>query len=64
LVFVAKGSEFRIVNILGQTVFLEMKEPLSGTFRSELNIEGYGKGIYLLQVTDSKGAQSKKIVVN
>lgn len=52
-----------IFNSIGQKVHTEQFIDLSGNIKKEINLGGYGKGIYILNFTSGKKTNSLKIIV-
>ncbi|MEO6902415.1 MAG: C25 family cysteine peptidase [Bacteroidia bacterium] len=56
----AINYQLDIRNALGQTI---LQEKISGQFSKEFNVSQYGKGIYFISLTDSKGSRAVKNIV-
>jgi PKD repeat protein len=52
-----------IVNTLGQIVYEEALGNFTGSWSKELSIAAYGKGIYMLIISNGRSAETKRIVV-
>lgn len=55
--------KLEIVNALGQLVFKQNIKDFSGTYSQKVDITGYGKGVYLLLLTDENNKAVKKVLV-
>lgn len=51
-------------NLLGEEVYAEPEENVSGFVNKRLQLNGLSKGIYLLKIRGDKGSVTRKIVVN
>jgi hypothetical protein len=51
-----------LINTLGQTVYSESLSNFNGAYLKSINIESYGKGIYLLNIKGSQNNLLKKIL--
>ena len=47
----------KITNTLGQVVYQEVLNNFNGTYSKEMNIASYGKGIYLLVISNGKNGK-------
>lgn len=53
-----------LTNPLGQVVFKEEMKDFIGKYSKQLNVESYGQGIYMINLTNSKSHETvKKIIV-
>lgn len=52
----------KITNTLGQIVYEEALNNFSGVYSKQMNIASYGKGVYLLSISNSKNETVKKVV--
>ncbi|MBA3704775.1 MAG: T9SS type A sorting domain-containing protein, partial [Bacteroidetes bacterium] len=50
-------------NALGQSVYHEILEDFTGTCTRTINLNSYGKGIYILTLSNSSTTRAKKIMV-
>ena len=55
--------KIEITNSIGQLVFKQAIKDVSGTYSQPIDISTYGKGIYLLNLTDDKNQSIKKVLV-
>ena len=53
--------QIKITNILGQLIFKEELKQISRTYYKQINLKGYAKGIYNLQVTTNTGVINKRV---
>jgi hypothetical protein len=59
----ADDFNITIYNVTGQAVYKESLNNFMGSYYNELNIADFAQGVYLMQIKSSKGATTKKIVV-
>jgi len=59
----AQDITLKIVNILGQEMFVEKEKLLSGIHRKSIDIQTHTKGIYLLQVTTDEGVVTERLLL-
>ncbi len=61
----AKRATYKLelVNALGQSIYKETLTDFSGSYSKSLDVTAYGKGIYLISITNPKNETVKKIVV-
>ena len=59
----AQEMTLKIVNILGQEVFIEKQQLLSGNYRKQIDIQKYPRGLYLLQASTARGSLTKRIIL-
>lgn len=52
----------KITNTLGQVVYQETLNNFSGIYSKEMNIASYGKGVYLLVISNGKNEDVKKVI--
>ena len=52
-----------IRNILGQLIYQESVSNFKGTYSKQMNVSNYGKGIYVVVLTDANNRVSKSFVV-
>jgi hypothetical protein len=55
-------KEIRIVNTLGQQLFLEELKQTGGTYTIQLDLRGYSSGIYYIQLLSDKGVIFKQFL--
>ena len=55
--------DITIYNVTGQAVYKETLNNFMGSYYNELNINDFAQGVYLMQVKSSKGAITRKVVV-
>ena len=53
----------RIINALGQTVYEENLNDFSGDYSKKMDVGTYGKGVYMLSISNSKNETMKKVIV-
>ena len=52
-----------IVSVTGQIIYKEELTNVSGDFNEQIDVSGFNKGIYFLQLLNSKGIITKKIIL-
>lgn len=52
-----------VVNTLGQVVSVEELNGFSGAFSKQLNLAEFGKGVFLVNISDEESASTKRVVV-
>ena len=52
----------KVINTLGQAVYSEVLNNFSGTYSKEINISSFGKGVYMLNISDAKNEDVKKVI--
>jgi hypothetical protein len=63
--FQAAGSAnytVKITNTLGQVVYKEELNNFSGTYSKQMDISSYGKGVYILSISNAKDTDVKKVI--
>ena len=60
----AQDLEIRIINVIGEVLYLQEKEKFVGTFIKQIDLAKNPKGIYFLEIETSDGTVNKKIVLN
>ena len=58
----ADNYSVKITNTLGQVVYEEELNNFNGTYSKEINIAAYGKGVYMLSISNSKNEDVKKVL--
>lgn len=53
----------KVTNTIGQTVYEEKLTDFSGTYSNKIDIKSFGKGIYMLSVSNSGNEMVKKVMV-
>ncbi len=52
-----------IVDVYGKAVTSEYKHDFIGEYKKQLNLSGYPKGIYMVQIKTSNSFVSKRVVL-
>jgi hypothetical protein len=52
----------KITNTLGQVVYQELLNNFSGTYSKQMDISSYGKGVYLMVISNGKNEEVKKVI--
>ncbi|HSG68323.1 MAG TPA: C10 family peptidase, partial [Bacteroidales bacterium] len=55
--------EMRLVNVTGEAVYHDVLTNVSGTVNSSIDVSGFAKGIYILNLTSNEGSVNKKIII-
>jgi plastocyanin len=58
-----QNLKIRIVNLLGEAVFVDEKEKFIGQYSKAFNLNTYSKGIYMLEIEMDDGVVNKKLVL-
>jgi hypothetical protein len=62
---IAKSNyKVRVINVLGQQVYEETLNGFSGPYAKQLNVEQYGKGIYMVNISDEYSTSTRRVVTN
>jgi hypothetical protein len=61
--FVADNYTVKITNLLGEVVYKETLNNFSGSYVKQMNISEFGKGMYMLSISNSKNETVKKVLV-
>ena len=54
----------RIVNLIGEIVFLESLDSYVGTYKKTINLSSYSKAIYFLEIETDYGIINKKLILH
>ena len=55
--------EIRIINVIGERVFVESKQQFIGEYTKQINLEEYPKAIYFLEIETDDGVINKKLIL-
>ena len=55
--------DITIYNVTGQVVYKETLNNFIGSYHNELNIADFAQGVYLMTIKSSKGAATRKVVI-
>ena len=58
-----QALEIKILNVVGEIVYFEEKESYIGEYTKTINLTGYSKGVYFLEVSDKEGFVRKKLIL-
>ncbi|HJN64035.1 MAG TPA: T9SS type A sorting domain-containing protein, partial [Flavobacteriales bacterium] len=58
-----QNLKIRIVNLLGEVVFVDEKEKYIGQYSKAFNLNTYPKGIYMLEIETNSGVVNKKLIL-
>ena len=56
-------AELKVVNALGQSVYVRSLESASGLQRHSIDLRGYASGLYWLQITSEEGQAMQRVAV-
>jgi hypothetical protein len=59
----SQDLEVRIINSIGEIVYVENLKNLIGEYRNSISLEEYSKGVYLLELDTDNGIFSKKLIL-
>ncbi|MGQ0827614.1 MAG: T9SS type A sorting domain-containing protein [Bacteroidota bacterium] len=59
-----ESLDLKLISLNGQVVYNENIGQFSGQYLKTLDISGYAKGVYFLQVTTNKEVTTKKVVID
>jgi hypothetical protein len=59
----ADNFDITMYNVTGQAVYKETLPNFMGSYHNELNINDFAQGVYLMQIKSSKGAITRKVVI-
>ena len=57
-----QNIKIRLISAIGEIVFIENLHNYSGDYFKEINLDGYSKGIYLLEIETYDGILNNKII--
>ena len=55
--------EIRIINVIGERVFIENKQQFIGQYTKQINLGEYPKAIYFLEIETDNGVINKKLIL-
>ena len=55
--------EIRIINVIGEKVFIESKQQFIGEYTKQISLEEYPKAIYFLEIETNNGVINKKLIL-
>ena len=55
--------EIRIINVIGEKVFVESKQQFIGEYTKQISLEEYPKAIYFLEIETDDGVINKKLIL-
>ena len=53
----------RVMNIVGEVIYEESLEEFVGEYTKQISLKDYSKGVYFLEINDTKGTINKKIIL-
>ena len=59
----ARNIEIRVVNMIGEKVFLQNLDQFVGKHTTQVDLSKYSKAAYFLEIENSKGTILKKLVL-
>ena len=60
---VSQDLDLKIINSIGQIIFVENLEKFEGEYTHSFNLSEYSKGIYLLELDTDNGRVNKKLIL-
>ena len=61
---VKQNIKIRLISTIGEIVFIENLQNYSGKYSKKINLDGYSKGTYFLEIETYKGITNYKIILN
>ena len=55
--------EIRIINVIGENIFIESKQQFVGEYTKQINLAEYPKAIYFLEIETDDGVINKKLIL-
>ncbi len=55
--------EMRLVNVTGEAVYTSSFNNVSGQINKSIDVSGFAKGIYILNLSSSEGSVNKKVII-
>ncbi|MCK4568672.1 MAG: C10 family peptidase [Bacteroidales bacterium] len=55
--------EMRLVNVTGKAVYTDVLTNVSGVINNSIDVSDFAKGIYILNLTSTKGSVNKKVII-
>ena len=59
---ITQNLEIRVLNSIGEIVYLDDKKQHTGKYKQEINLRDYAKGIYFLEIETQQGLINQKII--
>jgi hypothetical protein len=53
----------RVLNIVGEVIYEESLEEFVGEYTKQISLSDYSRGVYFLEINDTKGTINKKIIL-
>ncbi|MFL2573969.1 MAG: T9SS type A sorting domain-containing protein, partial [Flavobacteriales bacterium] len=53
----------RVLNIVGEVIYEEYLEEFVGEYTKQISLLDYSRGVYFLEINDTKGTINKKIIL-
>ena len=60
---VSQDLKIRIINSVGDVVFIEDLQNYNGEYKKQISLEEYSKAIYFLEIQTDKGIVNKKLIL-
>jgi len=60
---ITQTLQVRIINSLGDIVFIDNLENYIGQYKKQINLNEYSKGIYFLEIQTNDGIINKKLIL-
>ena len=58
-----QSLKLRILNILGEEIYIEEREEYVGEYTKQINLDKYRKGVYFLEIETNGGIINKKLIL-
>ena len=58
-----QNLEIRIINSIGEIIYLENLENYTGEYSKAINLKEYSKALYFLEITTNNGVVNKKLIL-
>ena len=58
-----QSVDVRVLNILGEVIFIESKTDFIGEYNHQFNLKDYSKGLYFLEIKTQNGRSTNKLIL-
>ncbi len=58
-----QNVEMRLVNVTGEAVYTNVLSNVSGDINNSIDVSGFAKGIYILNLSSTEGSINKKVII-
>jgi len=59
----AQTMTVKVVNMIGEEIFIEELTEFTGQYTNEIDMDAHSKGVYFLEIINSKNSLNKKIIL-